>query len=125
MLDFHLGTAAVQTSTQLQQASDVARNQPVSAAFEELIQFSVEHSRRDVGMFDREETAKAAALLDAAVVNHLNPGEACHCRSWFFVDAQATQQMARRVIGNGRLELASQRLFAFVSRHERTELRAT
>src|SRR5207245_4365844 len=99
MLCLDRGFPAVQAAFEVEQASEVAAHEAVGARRRDRCELPVQHAAGDVGVLDGEEAAEAAAFLRLGEWHRLDAVDGPDQRLRLFADAEASQQMTRRMVG--------------------------
>src|SRR5262249_1115796 len=104
MLDADGRSAAVQSAADVQQTAEIAADEPLGAAGLDRRHFPFEHAGGDVGVLHRKETPEAAALFLLVDRSLCHARDAVQHLRGLIADAEASQQMARRMKRDRRLE---------------------
>ena len=96
---------ATEQPVDVRHATDIAERDDVGFAFGNIGGFALPHGGADVGILDRKEPAKAAAIFAAVELDHFGIFDILQQLARLLVDLQLAQEMAAGVISDLALEL--------------------
>ncbi len=90
---------SVQAAVDVGQAAPIARDYRWCAAGSDIIQFALQHGRRNLSLLDRENSAITAALLRVGQLDKLGALHGLQQQARLAADADAAQQVTGRMVG--------------------------